>query len=75
MDFLISSFHQGTLGLYDIHGEHLIESLAVSTMIEVKFFTTGFMFSFEEVGSFRIFCSISEEKCSQLSFFIFQCGG
>lgn len=72
MDFLISSFHQGTLGLCDIDGELPIESLAVSTIIEVKLSTMVFMFFFEGVGSFRVFCSISEEKSSQLAFLIFQ---
>lgn len=75
MDFLISSFHQGTLGLRSMRKELPIENFAVSTMMEAMLYTTVFMFSFEGVGSFRVFCSINEKKSSQLAFFIFQCKG
>lgn len=40
----MSSFHQGTLGLYDMREDLPIESLVVSTMMEVKLSTTVYVF-------------------------------
>jgi len=60
MDFLMSPFHHGTLGLCNLPGERPIEMLAVSNMRDVKSLTTVLIFVFVGIWRLEVLFSISE---------------
>jgi hypothetical protein len=71
----MSSFHNGTLGLCDLPGEHPIEMLAMFVIREEKSLTTVLIFVFVGIRRLEVLFSINEQKRFQLDFFNFQWGG